>query len=92
MSIRTDGSSPADARRVTIDPTDTAEMWRYSCPNGHRNWSPTNNHIWCQGCRRQIEAGADVDAEHYELVDQKTGESIPWSAIEFADADEPVPL
>jgi hypothetical protein len=81
-----DGSAPADARdRVEIDPTDDSDRWRYVCPNGHHNWDRTNNHIWCQSCRRQIEAGEDVDAEHYHLVDKRTGEEISWSAIVIAE-------
>jgi len=85
-TTRADGSAAADApERVTIDASDASERWRYACPNGHRNWAPTNNHIWCQGCRRQIEAGDDLAAEHYELVDLKTDERVPWAAIEFIE-------
>jgi hypothetical protein len=80
---RTDGSALADRRRrVVIDTTDRADRWRYRCPRGHVDWSRTNNHIWCKGCRRQADAGEDVDPEHYEIVDAKTDEEIPWSAVE----------
>jgi len=89
MSTRplTDGSARADAHpTVTIDRTVAAQRWRYVCPNGHTDWDRTNNHIWCRGCRRQCEAGDDVDPEHFELVDKQTGERIPWSAVKVAEA------
>lgn len=82
-TLCTDGSALEDAQpRVVIDRSDEAERWRYRCPRGHVNWDRTNNHVWCQGCRRQAEAGDDVDPEWYEIVDKRTGEEIPWSAVE----------
>jgi len=79
----TDGSALEDAQpRVMIDRSVEAERWRYRCPRGHVNWDRTNNHVWCQGCRRQAEAGVDVDPEWYKIVDEQTGEEIPWSAVE----------
>lgn len=77
--IETDGSAEADAERVRIDRT--AEPYRWVCPNGHVDWSRTNNHVWCRSCRRQHEAGADVTPEHYEILDRKTEERLPWSAV-----------
>ena len=86
MSVVTDGSAETDAPEpVEIDRTNASERWRYRCPRGHVNWDRTNNHIWCQGCRRQHEAGEDVDPEWYELVDAKTGERVPWSAVEVVE-------
>ena len=76
MSIRTDGSALADAQRVEIDLEDERDRWRFRCPNNHTTWSRTNNHIWCQGCSR-----AGVDPEHYEVVDKRSGEEVPWSAV-----------
>jgi len=79
-----DGSSLADApERVVIDPEDDEESLRWRCPNGHSNWSPTNSHIWCQSCARQAQHDPEVDAEHYEIRDAKTDETISWSAVEF---------
>lgn len=66
---------------VVIDLGDDADRWRYTCPRGHRNWDRTNNHVWCQTCRRQYEAGEGCDPEHYELLDQKTGELVPWRRV-----------
>ena len=86
MSIRTDGSAVADAAEPTeIDRSNDAERWRYRCPRGHVNWSPTNNHVWCQGCRRQAEAGEDVDPEWWELVDAKTDERLHWASVELSE-------
>jgi hypothetical protein len=83
VPARADGSATADRREsVEIDLGDDADRWRYRCPEGHANWAPTNNHLWCRQCRRNHEAGADVDPEHYALLDTQTGEEIPWSAIE----------
>jgi hypothetical protein len=82
MSIRTDGSAAADARkRVTIDRSDDLDRMRYVCPNGHTRWTPTNNHIYCCSCQRAREHGAEVEPEHWELVDKKTDETVPWSAV-----------
>lgn len=46
---------------------------------------PTNGHIYCRSCARQHAHDDDVDPEHYELLDTKTGEAIPWSAIEIIE-------
>jgi len=74
--------SRATTKTVTIDRTGP-DRYRYVCPNGHTNWDRTNNHIWCPECRRQAEHGADVEPEHWEIHDKKTGETIPWSAIQL---------
>ena len=85
QALRCDGSAQADARRVTIDRSNASDRWRWRCPNGHVDWDRTNNHIWCKGCRRQYEAGDDVDVEHYEIHDAQTGELVPWSAVEVRE-------
>lgn len=82
-----DGSSAQDAQRVRIDRSNPAERYRFTCPNGHVNWDRTNNHIWCRQCRRAFEAGEDLDPEHYHIVDQQTGDEIPWGAVELAEDD-----
>lgn len=82
--VRTDGSAAADAAPIVrIDRSRTAHRWRFLCPEGHTNWDRTNSHIWCRACRRANEAGKDVDPEHYEILDKKTGETIPWSRVEL---------
>lgn len=85
--VRTDGSAAADAHeQVTIDRDDPAHRYRYVCPNGHVDWEETNSHIWCRGCRRRYEAGdGAADPEHWEILDKKTGETIPWSAVALSD-------
>jgi len=80
-----DGSAHADARRVRIDRSNDAERLRYRCPNGHTNWARTNNHIWCQSCSRAAQHDADVDPEHWHIVDEKTDEEIAWSAVEVVE-------
>jgi hypothetical protein len=81
MSVRliTDGSSPADARRVVINADDPTARWRWRCPNRHCDWEPTNNHVWCATCASLH----GVDPEYWELVDTKTGERVPWGAVEL---------
>ena len=73
---------PETVDAVIIDLQDDADRWRYTCPNNHRNWDRTNNHLWCQTCRRQYEAGhEEMDPEHYHVRDQQSDELIPWSRI-----------
>jgi len=77
-----DGSSVADAHpAVEIDRSELAQRWRYVCPNGHTDWDCTNNHIWCRGCRRQVEAGDDVAPEHWAIYDKQRDRSLPWSTV-----------
>lgn len=87
MSMHTpvvaDGSALADADPVIEIDLDGTEAWRYRCPRGHTTWSPTNSHVWCKSCREQADAGEDVDPEHYELLDEKTGETIAYSRVEL---------
>lgn len=87
-TLSADGSSADDCPpSVRIDLDDPNDRWRYRCPNGHAgtSWSPTNSHLYCYGCRRQMDAGEPVTPEHYELLDTKTEETIPWSAVEILD-------
>lgn len=87
--VLADGSDPADRRElVEIDRSIPAERWRFTCPNGHTDWYPTNSHVWCKGCRRQVEAGDDIDPEHWTIVDKSTGEEIPWSAVKIVEPEE----
>lgn len=82
VTLRADGSSLEDApKRVVIDRSNATDRWRYTCPNGHVNWARTNSHIWCRGCSQANRHDNDVDPEHYEIHDNKTGEIIPWSAV-----------
>lgn len=83
-ALVTDGSAAADRKPITeIDRSDALDRYRYTCPEGHTDWSPTNNHLWCATCRRQYEHGEDMDPEHYHVVDQKTGEEVPWTRVEL---------
>lgn len=82
QTVQTDGSSALDREpAVRIDRSKAHVRYRYTCPNGHVGWAPTNSHLWCSSCRRQYEHGDDVDAEHYHIVDQKTGEKIGWARV-----------
>lgn len=84
--LHADGSAAADAHETVVADRE-AERYRWTCPNGHTSWDATNSHIWCPECRRQIENGSPQveDAEHWEVVDLKTGETIPFSAVEVVE-------
>ena len=73
---------------VRIDRSDVLDRYRFVCPNGHTTWERTNSHAWCESCANAAQQGADVEPEFYEIHDKRTGESIPYSAIEFAGPDE----
>ena len=78
--LRADGSSGEDARRrVVLDRSDPPTRWRFVCPNGHADWDPTNNHLWCATCA----ALHGVDPEYWELLDKKTGETVPWAVVDL---------
>jgi len=49
---------------------DETDRWKWVCPNGHRNWEPTNAHFWCQTCART----QGLDGEFDELRNKVTGE------------------
>jgi len=85
-TLAADGSAAADRRDVVLVDRE-AEPFRWRCPNGHTVWDRTNNHLWCQSCRRALEADHPrVDrAEHHEIVDARTGETVPYAAVEFPD-------
>lgn len=79
-----DGSAAADSRPIVeIDRSNDATRYRYTCPEGHVDWSPTNSHAWCYSCSRIAEQGHDVDPEFYAVVDQKTGEKVSWTRVEL---------
>ena len=37
------------------------------------------------GCRRQCEAGDDVDPEHYYILDMKNDELIAWENVRLKE-------
>jgi len=82
-NLLTDGSSVRDApARVTIDIREESTRWRYGCPHGHTTVEPTNGGVWCRSCSR----AADIDdPHHHELLDKQTGETIPWSAVDWVE-------
>lgn len=82
-TIVTDGSAEADRpTQIRIDLDDAADRWRYTCLHGHRNWERNNHSAWCRSCARDHDI---ADPHHDALLDLSTGETVPWSAIEFVD-------
>jgi hypothetical protein len=75
---------PESTRTVEISRRH-AERYRWRCPHGHVDWDRTNNHLWCAGCRRQCEAGDDVDPEHYYILDMKNDELIAWENVRLKE-------
>ena len=53
--------------RQPVEIEDRTDRWRFTCPNGHRSWEPTNHHFWCQKCAR---AGG-VDGVFQKLRDRR---------------------
>lgn len=51
-----------------IDLADGYDRWRWTYPNGHYDWEPTNHHFWCATCTHTT----GVDGEFQELRDRKT--------------------
>lgn len=82
-TLQADGSAVADSSpAVKIDLDNELVRWRYGCAHGHRDWNPTNGGVWCATCARN--PGIE-DPHHYELLDLKTRESIPWSSVELVE-------
>jgi len=86
MSTTDDDPEHQDVVQIEAGP----EKWRYTCPEGHKNWRVTNGKLECKTCVRHADAGEDVDPVFTELVDNRTGERIPRERIEFIPRDEPV--
>ena len=79
-TLLADGSAAADQwPKVEMNREDEPYRWR--CPNNHCSWEPTNSHLWCPECRRENEAGSDVEAEHWEVLDKASDQLIPYSSI-----------
>ena len=49
------------------------------CPNGHRNWEPTNHHFWCETCARHY----DTDGVFHDLLNKQTGETHERDQLEL---------
>lgn len=78
----TDGSAELDAHeRVVIQRDDDLDRMRWLCPNGHTRWEPTNNHLYCNSCAKFADPGDGP--EYWELLDKKSGELVPWAAVEL---------
>lgn len=77
------------AETVTIDLDDETDRWRYRCPQGHVQWTPTNHHFWCQQCADAAQRGLDVEPSFTYLRDRETGAEYDREAIrltsEFGD-------
>lgn len=85
--MRADGSAIVDDQRPTVEVDRDDEPYRWRCPNGHTSWDRTNNHVWCPSCRRALEGDAILNerkAEHYEIVDARSDQTIPFEVVEFA--------
>lgn len=79
-----DGSAASDRHEtVRIDPSETTDRWRYTCPNGHPagSWDATNCHLYCTSCARARDTDPTITPDHYHVVDQRSGDEIPWSAV-----------
>lgn len=66
-----------DAERVRINVDDESDRWRWVCPNGHRDWEPTNSHFHCTACARSHDGGGPFE----ELLDLATDRVVRRSEI-----------
>ncbi|RYJ13399.1 hypothetical protein ELS19_05080 [Halogeometricum borinquense] len=73
------------AKKRVVRIEDRADRWRYTCPQYHRTWEPTNHHFWCERCSKIDE----VDAVFYELHDRKTGERLKRDEVQLLDRTGP---
>ena len=60
---------PSQVPAETIRLDDETDRWRFTCPNGHTTWEPTNHHFWCASCARQ----RDTEATFAALRDRRDG-------------------
>lgn len=68
------------ATKVHIQSDSRADRWKWVCPAGHTNWSPTNGGIHCISCSRNH----DIEDPHWhELENKATGERVPWGRVVF---------
>lgn len=65
-----------------IDLSDELDRRRYGCPRGHVNWEPWDSYLWCASCARDC---WDVDPQFDEILDKKTGETIPRARVRFIE-------
>ncbi len=56
---------------IEVNVDDKTHRWRWTCPNGHRSWEPTNHHFWCVQCARAL----DQDGSFEQLHDKQCGET-----------------
>lgn len=68
-------------QRVTIDPEDDDDRWRFVCPGGHRSWVATNHHFWCQSCANSHDPNAEP--EFSELVDLEKDRVLERDEVEL---------
>lgn len=66
----------SDSPLATVDLSDPADRWQYCCPEGHRDWRPTNSHIYCDTCAAQ-----NLDADHWTIINKRTDTELQWSAV-----------
>lgn len=76
------GARDKAAETVTIHGQKKRDRWRYTCPNGHREWCQTNGGLWCRSCSQQH---GQEDPHWHALIDQRTGERIPWSRVRLVE-------
>lgn len=82
MQAGTDGKQGEEPHaKVVIDTSDDLDVWRFRCPNGHTSWEPTNGGIYCHSCSQVLSHTPDENPQHHTILDQRTGQEIPWSRV-----------
>lgn len=71
------------SQKTTIQLDDELDRWKWVCPNGHRDWEPTNHHFWCASCARSH--NDEQSPEFDELHNLATDDTLTRDEIELVD-------
>lgn len=67
------------SNRATVRIENQRDRWRFTCPNGHRSWEPTNDHFYCQQCYKL----GGVEPAFEQLRDRKTGRLLHRTEVQL---------
>lgn len=62
-----------------------AQKWRFTCPEGHRDWRIWDGVFSCRTCKGHLDAGEDSASVYDHLIDQKTGQTVTREELAIHD-------
>lgn len=83
--IFADGPQSGDEIPIIIDRQCAADRWRYRCPRGHTSWEPMPHAVFCKSCSKQSARANGIGAVYHHLIDEKTGDAVPYSYVELIE-------